>query len=227
MKFNIKLTNDSRYCEVGQTNPLRWKTLFKEKDGSFIDQSGWIKCKDFFNDTLAYFKVGTKFSIYGYKNDIKKNEEGVYFLLKEIKDMDSFIDGLNVMNVRLFKDLKCEVAYWPQEKGQCVILLPNQIWESTYILSLATMIIRCANYGYKYKEWEDFFAPGTPMNTVEHAFTEKAKKFTKEHGFLVPKEYRKYWWFFNKQHNSGTNPNATGGTIHNNGACEWTNGMVA
>lgn len=225
MKVTLKLTNHTTYLEVGQVNPLRWKTLFKEKDGSFIDQSGWIKCKDFFNDSLAYFKSGQVFSIYGYKNNIKKNEEGVYFLLKDIKDMDSFISGMNVMNVRMFKDLKCEVSYWQHGKEQAIILLPNPIWESTYILSLATMIIRCCNYGYQYKEWEDFYGVGAPMNTVEHAFDPEAKKNTKEWGFLVPKAFRKFWWYGGKAYNSKTMPDVTGGTIHNNGVCGWCQGI--
>ena len=222
MKFKITLKNDSTYSEVGQTNPLRWKTLLKHKDGSFTDQSGWIKCKDFFNDTLAFFKRGTKFSIYRYKNDIEKNEEGVYFLLKEIKDMPSFMSGIDVLNVQLFKDTKSEIAYWPQTDTTVVILLPNPVWENTYCLSLVTMLIRCCNYGYLYKNWEDFYHSQAPMNTVEHAFTQTAKDKRKEWGFKLPANLSKYWWYFNFTYNSEKMPDASGGTIHNNGVCQWT-----
>lgn len=229
--FNLKLTNNSTYSEVGQKNPLRWKTLFLEKDGvTFTDQSGWIKCKDFFNDTLAFFKAGTKFSIYSYKNDVKKNEEGVYFLLKEVKDRDTtFMENMAVMNTRLMQDLGCEVSVWPlEDKSQCIVLLPNPIWDSTYVLSLVTMLIRCCNYGYKYEKWDDFYHSQAPMNNgVEHAFTPAAKTFTQKHGFLVPKEFRKYWWYFSKEHNSEKNPKISGLTIHNNGACQWVQGMTA
>lgn len=226
MKFKFKLTNDKTYNEVGQVNPIRWKTLYREDDITFTDQSGWIKCKDFFNDTVAFFKVGSKFSIYGYQNDIKKNEEGVYFLLKEIQDMDSFLSGINVLNVRLFSDLKCELAYWPQEKGQCLLLLPTPVWDSTYVLSLVTMLVRCCNYGYKYEKWDDFYHSQAPMNTVERAFTPTAKQCSQQWGFLVPKEYRKYWWYFNKEHNSEKRPDVTGSAIHNNGVCQWTQGIT-
>jgi hypothetical protein len=224
MKF--KLTNNKTYNEVGQKNPLRWKTLFKDGD-TFVDQSGWIKCKDFFNDTLAFFKVGSVFSIYGYKNDIKKNDEGVYFLLKCVDDKPTFFHNTNVMNERLKKDLGVEVPVWDvdEQQDQVLLLIPNKLWDSTYYLSLVTMIIRCCNYGYKYEYWEDIFHSQAPMNTVEHAFSREAKEHTMANGFVLPKGYEKYWFYAGKQHNSEVAPKTTGGIIHDNGVVSWLNAI--
>lgn len=220
--LNIKLSNTSTYAEVGQINPLRWKTLFKEADGSFIDQSGWIKCKDFFNDTVAFFKEKSVFSIYGYKNDIKKNEEGVYMLLKFVSDKPSFIKNIEVVNKQLKQDLGCELSVQDHKDDELVILIPNELWETTYRISMVTMVIRLCNYGVTYSQWNDIWAEQSPVHNPEHAFTLDAKVNAQNLGFKVKPEFSKYWWFCGKEYNNETKPKQTGGTIHNNGVSNWS-----
>lgn len=228
MKYNLKLTNNMTYAEEGQRNPIRWKTLLKHEDGSFTDQSGWIKCKDFYNDTVAFFREGSKFSIYGYQNDIKANAEGVYFLLKYISDKASFLSNLEVLNQQLFKDTGETVGHLDMdEKDQVIILLPPTVWETTYKMSLVTMCIRLCNYGYKYKEWADFWKTEAPVYTIEHSFTEAAKKSAREFAFKVPEKFSKYWWYCGEKYNSEVIKNQTGGTIHNNGVSSWSQYMQA
>lgn len=225
MKFNLKLNNNSTYAEVGQKNPLRWKTLFKNSDGSFEDQSGWVKCKDFYNDTVAFFREGSKFSIYGYKNDIKKNEGGVYFLLKFIADKASFFENMAVMNSRLQKDLGCSVDVLDAEGDECIILIPNELWATTYRISMVCMVVRLCNYGYKYKTWDDFWSTNAPVYTMEHAFTAEAKKNALNLGFKVPAKFEKFWWYCGEKYNSEVIKGQTGGTIHNNGCSSWSQYM--
>lgn len=224
MKFSLKLTNNKTYCEVGQVNPLRWKTLFREGD-TFIDQSGWIKCKDFFNDTVAFFKEGSVFSIYSYDNNIKKNDEGVYFLLKNIADMPTFCSNLDVMNQQLKADLGCHVGLFPQpneEKNQCIVLIPNELWETTYRISMVTYIIRLSNYGYKYTDWNSIWSTMAPSHTLDHAFSPAALKNAKQYGFKPLPGYEKYWWYCGEQYNSEVLKGQTGLTIHNNGCSSWS-----
>lgn len=224
--FKIKLSNNTTYSEVGQINPLRWKTLFKEQDGTFCDQSGWVKCKDFYNDTVAYFKENSVFSIYGYQNQIKHNDEGVYFLLKFIKDKPSFFKNMDVVNERLEKDLGCRVNVLDHdENDEVVICIPMPLWESTYRISMVTFVIRLCNYGQEYKCWEDLWDTHAPAYKVESAFTQDAKNNALQLGFLVPEKFAEYWFYAGPQYNSKEAPKTTGGIIHNNGVSNWSKFM--
>jgi hypothetical protein len=221
-QFKIKIQDNSTYAEEGQKNPLRWKTLFREDTTNFVDQSGWIKCKDFYNDTVAYFKEGSVFSIYSYKNAVKKNDEGVYFLLKYIKDKTSFFKNIEVVNQQLFKDLKCQLGVWDHKDDEMVLCIPNELWETTYRISMITMVVRLCNYGCTYGAWEGLWAPDAPVNKIEHSFTMEAKNNALKNGFLVPEKFQKYWWYCGPEHNSEKVKGQTGGTIHNNGVSNWS-----
>ena len=224
--FNIKQTDKSTYAEVPQTNPLRWKTLLKEADGSFSDQSGWIKCKDFYNDTVAFFKEGSVFSIYGYKNNIKKNEEGVYFLLKFVKDKPSFFKNIDVVNEQLHADLGCRLQALDHDvDDEVVLLIPNELWESTYRISMVTMVVRLCNYGCVYEHWNDLWNTHAPSYQIEHAFTQEAKNNAVRLGFKVPQMYANYWFYAGPEFNSKNKPKQTGGIIHNNGVSNWSEFM--
>jgi hypothetical protein len=225
MSLKINQSNNKTYCEVPQTNPLRWKTLYRNNDGSFFDQSGWVKCKDFYNDTVAFRKAGSVFSIYGYENNIKMNDEGIYFLLKYIKDKPSFFHNLEVVNKQLFDDLECVIAATDHEKDELVILIPNELWESTYRISMITMVVRLCNYGVKYESWEDMWKAGAPSQQIEHAFTKDAKENALKLGFKVPPQFTKYWYYAGPDYNSEKNPKQTGGIIHNNGVSNWSQFM--
>lgn len=227
MKFNLKLTATASYSEVGQKNPLRWKTLFLEADGSFTDQSGWIKCKDFFNDTVAFFKAGSVFSIYGYKNDIKKNADGVYFLLKYIQNFELFDKNMYQVNKQLKKDLGCEMKFWAvdDKPDEVILLMPNELWETTYRISMACMVVRMCNYDVEFKSWGDLWKDNQPTKLGEHAFSTDAIANAAKWGFLVPEKFRKYWYFCGKQYNSEVAPKVTGGIIHNNGVTSWSSYM--
>jgi hypothetical protein len=225
--LKIKFQDNTTYAEVGQVNPLRWKTLWKQPDGAFVDQSGWIKCKDFYNDTVAYFKEGSVFSIYGYKNAIQKNEEGVYFLLKFIKDKASFFKNMDAVNEQLVSDLGCRVQVLDMDADdEVVVCIPLELWESTYRISMITMVVRLCNYGVLYKTWDDIWAEKSPVNTVEHAFTPDAKKNAKTLGFLVPDKFKDFWYFAGPEFNSKKAPRPPQDVIiHNNGVSNWSEFM--
>ena len=46
----MKLTYKDKgaYTEIGQPNPMRWAILSKNTDGTYKNESSWLKCKDFF-----------------------------------------------------------------------------------------------------------------------------------------------------------------------------------
>lgn len=220
--FKIAPIPGTTYSELHQVNPLRWVMLFRESEDKFTCQTGLVKCKDFFNDNLAYFKHGIKFGIWGYTSEAKKNDEGVYFLLKNIDDQECFLNNIDVINEKLMEQLSCKLSYWKQDKD-VVMLLPNPIWESTWRLSLVTILIRCSNYGYKHAKWEDFFEHKAPLVAVDKVFDPLATKNCKAWGFIVPhKDAEGCWWYCGPDYNSKKQPNQTGGTIHNNGCCNWS-----
>lgn len=220
MKINIKI--NKLYNEMEQVNPIRWKTLFKEEDGSFSDQSGWIKCKDFYNDTVAFFKEGSVFSLYGYENNIKKNDEGVHFLLKYIKDTGSFIENLHVMNTQMMEDLGCCVLASVYSKDEVTCLIPTKLWDSTYHISMVTMCIRLCNYGVQYTCWQDFWDAKSPAVTLDKAFDGDALANAKTMGFKLPEMFKDYWFYAGPQYNSKVTPKQKGGIVHNNGVCQWS-----
>lgn len=223
MKFQIKNTaQESGYGEIPQVNPLRWVMLYRTGDDVFETQTTDIKCKDFFNDTLAFHKHGKNFNMYGYAANKKKNEEGIYFLLKHIGDFASFASNIEVLNKKLREQLKCELSFWQQSEKEVVMLLPNPVWDSTWKLSLVTMLIRCCNYGYRYEQWDDFYRTDAPLNQQERSFDIRAKANTQAWGFIVPEKYQKYWWFNGSEYNSEKYPEMIGGTIHNNGCVSWS-----
>lgn len=226
--FKVKLSVATRYLEEGQVNPLRWKTMYREGD-LFTDQSGWIKCKDFFNDTVAFFKEGSVFSIYSYKNDIKKNEEGVYVLLDNIKDKNQFLHNLEVIARQCVADkFDWVTPVFPVDalpKDQILLLIPNSFWESTYYISLITKVLRLANYGVRYETWEDFWKDDAPAVRLESGFDPETIQFVNTKGFKLPQKYKRYWYFAGKQYNSQKEPKLTGGVIHNNGVNNWVTFM--
>lgn len=230
MQMKIILNTNTTYCEVGQVNPLRWKTMFKQDNGDFVDQSGWIKCKDFFNDTVAYFNAGVEFAIYGYKNKIKKNDDGVWMLLKHIKEPEVFAANIGVLNTQLTKDgLGLLQLINTDKQDEYLCLIPNDLWATTYHISLITMAIRLCNYGIKYEKWEDFWMPKSPCQAIDRVFSAAACQGVTKHGFKVPEGFQDYWWFAGPSHNSKVVAKdklpGVSLTIHNNGVVNWTNYM--
>jgi hypothetical protein len=224
----IILSNSSHYAEEGQVNPLQWKTLLKTGENEFKDQSGWWICKDFLNDCVAFFREGYVFSIYGWKNNLKVNDEGVYHLLRNIADKEVFLKNLEVINKRLSEDLGCSVDVIPmQEKGQLIVLIPPACWETTYRISLITLLIRLSNYDTKFSSWGDFWKPNSVLKTDKNILgMPEAAKFIAEHGFTVPDEFKEYWYYCGEQSNSKITPKPTSvGIIHNCGIVSWVQWM--
>lgn len=218
--LELKLTHKNTYAEIGQANPMRWRLLHKRK-GVFYSQSGLIKCKDFFNDVVAWKQAKQKFSIYSFSNKVKFNREGMYFHLTAIADQDKFIHNLFTLNQRIMQDLKVYIKFTGMKDGSMVICIPHKLWRNTYYISLASMMIRLCNYDKQYDTWEDFFADTAPLCTIETAFSKKTREYTKENGFKIPAKLRKLWFWAGKDYHSGNQAKPMGSVIHNNGVNNW------
>ena len=225
-EINILKKHKGQYAEIDQPNPLRWRIMHRSKD-VLTSQSCLIKCKDFFNDVVAWKKAKKAFVIYGFRNNIKFNREGLYLHLTEVGEMDVFVNNLYKVNQRVFDDLKVYLEYFIMDDQSIVILIPNKVWSNTYYISLVSMMIRLCNYNVKYDTWESFFDDNAPINTVEEAFNDNAKAFTQKNGFKLLTKYRKLWYNSTDGWNSASGKELMGSIIHNNGVCDWVKSMEA
>ena len=218
--FKLKITHKNTYSEVGQANPLRWRIMLRKGD-TLHSQSGLLKCKDFFNDVVAYKRAKLKFKIYSFENDVKFNREGLYLHLTEIQNQDTFCDNMNVLNQTIFDDLQTIVGYTKQADGSVVICIPHKLWNNTYYISLVTMMIRLCNYNTKYDTWESFFAKTAPIYTIETAFSLKAQAYVLEKGFRIPRKLRGMYFWAGKDYHSKNQPKPMANIVHNNGVSNW------
>jgi hypothetical protein len=219
--FKLKNTHKITYSEVGQPNPLRWRIMLRKKD-TLHSQSGLIKCKDFFNDVVAWKQGKHRFKIYLFDNKITFNRAGLYFILTGISNREMFLANLDVLNEKIKENLNTKISYYTTaRKSKVVIHIPNPLWENTYYISVVSMMIRLCNYNCVYKKWEDFFHADAPMNTAENAFNPKAKALVLTNGFTIPKVAKGCWYYARFGWTSKSDKPVHGTTVHNNGASDW------
>jgi hypothetical protein len=219
--FKIEIKHKNTYAEIAQKNPLRWQIMKREKN-TLTSQSGLIKCKDFFNDVVAWKNGNHAFNIYNFDNKIEFNRYGVYFLLTEIADRDMFFANLEVLNSRLQADLNTKISFYKTtNKDKVVIHIPNPLWKNTYYISVVSMMIRLCNYAYAYEGWDGFFKEDAPLNTVESSFNDQAKARVKEFGFALPDFAKDCWYFARFGYTSKSGKEIIPSAIHNNGASDW------
>jgi len=130
--------------ETGQINPLRWSILYLEEDGSYENQTGEFKCKDYFNDVVAKYN-GFVLNVHGMNFEhIKLNTEGVYVRLSRLKWHAQL-----KANLQLIRDNAVENGLPPlnfsQDGAHILIFIPKVFFSSTYQISYLTYLIRMAH----------------------------------------------------------------------------------
>ncbi|MFZ2190126.1 MAG: hypothetical protein WAV48_05060 [Candidatus Magasanikiibacteriota bacterium] len=113
-----------------------------------------------------------------------------------------------------------------ETKDEVVVLIPNEVWESTYYISVISMMIRLCNYNVSYPSWDSFFLKDAPINTIEQAFKQATKDYVAKNGFKLPEEFQKYWYFSSYGYNSESGKPLDSHVIHNNGANDWVTNMA-
>lgn len=213
-----------KYNEAAQTNSLRWTLLYKEEDGTFEDQTGIFKCKDYFNDFVAKY-YGFEVAPYGLDTKkIRLNEGGCYILLTGIKHLNEFTHNLDLISQEAhlkqgFPDLDYDVV-----KSDVLLFIPREYMKSTYTISFLTALVRLAHADKCFNSLAEIVS----YQQVDRPF----KQYTERalaNGFKPPIDGK--WFYPGKMYERIiTKENvyikyAT--VIHNNGAHSWLNMLDA
>lgn len=224
--FKLNITHNGTYAEVDQNNPLRWRIMHRVKD-IMVSQSHLIKCKDFFNDVVAWRMAKKEFSIYRFSNKIRFNKYGVWIHLTNIDNMEMFLANMVMVNAKLKEQLDVVVRVEKQSDTELLIMIPSKVWTSTYYISLLSLAIRWCNYNHLYKSWEDMFAPNSPAYAAEdEACNEDTMAFVQKHGFAVDKA-KEMWYNAGHKYNSKSKEPLLNSIIHDNGICGWVKALGA
>ena len=204
-------TLSEKYSEIGQDNPIRWEILYKEADATYTSQSGLIKCKDFFNELVRKYNTGQDSAIYRFDTkEIKLNDEGIYFRMHYIADMDVF-------NTNLSSTVP-DVTNEELNKTTSLLFIPRKYFASTYLTSLVSYVVRICNVKTLVGTLEEAIT-----NTTDCALKEDGKALANKWGFSVPEKYQQYWYYCGDKENSVDNPTPySAGIVHNNGVQSWS-----
>ena len=204
-------TLSKTYSEIGQDNPIRWEILYKEADATYTSQSGLIKCKDFFNELVRKYNTGQDSAIYRFDTkEIKLNDEGIYFRMHYIADMDVF-------NTNLSSTVP-DVTNEELNKTTSLLFIPRKYFASTYLTSLVSYVVRICNVKTLVGTLEEAIT-----NTTDCALKEDGKALANKWGFSVPEKYQQYWYYCGDKENSVDNPTPySAGIVHNNGVQSWS-----
>jgi hypothetical protein len=217
LKINPTKTLDRTYSEVPQVNPLHWETLFKEEDGSFTPTSNLFKCKDFLNDIVAaYHKVF--FMTYGFDNNKPLNEEGVYFALSNTgKNLEHNLALVNDWCKETNRDGNewCVSILGKAPNKKEVIFVPRWVFDSTYLISIVSWLIRISSHDIAHKSLMDMATYNKDVygDCPFKLYFDKMRKV----GINTPTK-KKYWAFAMGQNSDKLTYNPG---IHDNGVYNW------
>jgi len=214
---SLVLNNIEGYSEAGQANPLRWAT-FKRDGDTFVQQTGKIKCKDYFNDFVAKYR-GHTVKIYGM--DTSKYKEDTYGVFIGLwYTTPQFLGNLErALNPKLENELGFKL--FPVQVGDVVLmLLPRALFENTYTISFVTLLIRACNDALEWSSYEHMVAESM------ESLIENQRVWLKQAPLLPPEHLRKYWYYCGPQYNSEIvqeNNYSFSSLVHNNGFISWAN----
>jgi hypothetical protein len=225
MSIKIKFQSKPNYAEESQPNPLQWAIVSAESDGSFLQQSAWIICKDFFNDLAYSIQLGKHFRIYGFNaGEMKPPAKNDYVYMIVRKFTDTWMDNVDKVNDYLKSRGYPGVNLSNVDKENILLEWHPWFFENTYRISLMSLVIRLCNYGIKFNSWEDI----VNCKTFPQRDQEKWNPVVKKGIFFdLPEYMNKFVWYYNDTTNSecAIEDYRIPGLVHNCGVLSWTNGM--
>ena len=243
IKFNEKkLEQASKLTQTGQHNPLRWICLKHLSEETFENTTPWFRCKDYFNDSVAWYHQKEKFSIYGMSSDsFVFNEDGSMYVgvsnitsqfENNLKLLDKIEEGMGckvsvVGKTEEVLSAETHPGLTEDSKGLVVLHLSKECFVSTFRISMVTWLIRMANVSKKYKTYLDVFKDTKEMEKVTN-FSELVKCKLPLLDFSKLDE-KGYSWFYGAGQNSQKVEKITSyesSWVHNAGANQWLNSGV-
>lgn len=210
------------YTESPQSNPLRWTILYRVNEQTFQAQTIEFKCKDYFNECVALYHGDVLPEIYGFvPADLKLNDEGVYVLLNNIADKACYEANVGSINNLAAQYGMPPITLMPHNSKSYIALMPRKFFDSTWLTSLVTYLLRVANVKEVVADpsWKVH-----PTVTVDCPFRNQFDKVMNQ-GFKTPCDVQSYYYAGQKG-NYKEKPHASC-LVHNNGVASWTNLLTA
>lgn len=225
--FNVvEYPKAQHYVQSPQHNPIEWQVVAFRK-GQWHAQTHRFRCREYFNDIVAK-KYKRVYTVYGFNaSPVRHKKDGVDVLVHNIKNMDSFLDTLEIIDDQIFEQLGQRLTYTmdTDDLTKLIIKFPPRCWDNTYTISVITLAIRAGNYGVAFDSWEDIFADNNPVALHEHAWSSNTRKKAAAWGVYVPEHVNMHWWYSGVSYNS-SNSKGTPHMIHNCGAATWAGWVV-
>lgn len=211
-------TSKGSYSESSQPNNIRWCILSGTIEDGFVNESSWLKCKDFFNDYVVAYNGGKRFSIYSFNTQkmlIPAKGENVYVAVKDV--CPSFTPNLELLN----EWLDCPIEIYNNEQGY-ILELSEYYFRSTYNISLITLMIRLCNTEHKFSSVEEF-AEYKQFPKQDQDLWDNVMKHL--YFFNLPEQLQQYIWYEGAQYNDkvyqGGEYNLAS-FVHNNGVIAYS-----
>ena len=210
------------YAESMQANPIRYVVYYKNEDGTYRAQTNEFKCKDFFNDMVAWYH-GVKFRRYGMDfREMNLNDEGVYVELRNVKPQ--FLDNVKVVLGEEFKVFGAEVTFENigARRASVMMFIPRKFFSCTYFISYLTVMLRNCNWDVSYTTPDEIFSYSGSDNLLRTSKTIMNKWPLKDQPWFTD-----YWFYYRPEINSST-PWIEGGydsIVHNNGVVDWSRNL--
>lgn len=216
----MKLTftpKQNGFIEESQPNPIMWSILSGNRETGYNAETGWIRCKDFFNDYVVAYNGGPKFCIYGFNTELvtfPAKGENAFFLVKNCTE--HFSENVSEFNTWLEKQGQPAVYMEEYKNGQYVLEIPAFFLKNTYNISLVTLIIRLCNDIKKFGSFEEI------IKYKEFASKDQIKwnyAVNKNNFFNIPDKFIEYTWYLTKDVNSKAvlSGYSLSSYVHNNG----------
>ena len=206
-----------KYIELAQPNPIRWSICLYEDD-KFVQQTGWFKCRDFFNDMSALYN-GANNAIYRMDTSkIKVNSYGVFLLMKETTPQ--FVGNVvRCVAPKYKEEMGGDLHPVPVEDmpGHVLLLLPKDLVDNTFSFSFITLLLRACN------DVKEFSCYDHLITESVEPLVENYKGVLKELSLKRPAHLQQYWWWANTINSETTKETSYEyqGCLHDNGVISW------
>ena len=224
MKFNIKSLKHN-YTESGQKNPIRWMVLHQTGENEYENTTDWFRCKDYFNDFVAYKHGHDEFQVYGMTSSWGKFDAngGMYVLVKDT--LSGFEHNIQTVILNEFTEswgvsihaLKLTPEQVPSIDNAYLLWLSPECFVSTFRSSLITLLLRNCNTNFKFDSFDQRLDRALILDghLSPHAYF-----MLKEHKYNFPAQAKHAWYCGGRYYPGGLK--VDGGTIHDNGIVSWS-----